>query len=272
MKDKTKKIIQNHTLLFSIAIVLSTALVGLSIYNSRTSEEKANFVVKKDTNNKYAQTYTLNENENTVLDEIENKAEAADSVACGINPSADCADLIFGDPDVEFSETFLTIMAATGRTFNTPSAVLLAYMKSIHSLGRFSYLFSVEGEEELKKSYHWGGQIKGCDELDPMEQGPYDWIWNWFAGILESGNAATYLDALSEGRSNAASRCNFIDASFVAASHFSDVGCDANWANLVNQLKSLTWGTGELEESYAEDNRYGVGMEAWEVFNKCRGR
>jgi hypothetical protein len=237
------------------------------VYNALSSESNRLGFIKVQENTRSGD-YEVSQ-----LERLSENAQAADITSCGIKPSPECAESVFGDSDVEFSETFLEIMETTGRTFNTPSAVLVAYMASIHSLGKFSYLFSVEGEEELKKSYHWGGQIRGCDELDPMEQGPYDWIWNWFAGTLESGGAAEYLDALSEGRSSAASRCNFIDASFVAASHFDQSegsGCNATWNDLIDELKSLTWGTGELEESYAEDQRYDYGGSVWEVFNNCR--
>ncbi|MBW6441608.1 hypothetical protein K0B04_01695 [Patescibacteria group bacterium] len=266
MKIKIINWIKNNALISSILMVSLFTLFGYLTYNSINIGNGKNDSVKNNTiaENKEEPRYS----DYSPSEKITSMAAGEDS--CNINLSEQCAQIIFNNSTVKFSETFENIMNSAGRKFQTPPAVLIAYMAGINSIHKFSYLFEEENEDELKKSFHWGGQIRGCDDLDPMEQGPYDWIWNWFTATMDATNAGDVLNELSSGRRNAASRCNFIDATYVAAAHFSQAngkGCGAEWSDLIGALKSLSWGS-VLEESYAEDRRYEDGsIEAY--FKAC---
>lgn len=275
---KIKMWIKSHALVSSTLIVISATVLGLVTYSSQNKKTTINLNTKdKNAQNTYKKKSEPNNNFGNI-EKKDNSVSAANTSGCGINPSAECVNKVFGNYDAKFSKTFLNIMREAGEKFQTPSAVILAYMSSIHSLSKFNYLFTEAGEEDLRKSLHWGGQIRGCDDLDPMEQGMHDWILKWFVETLDTVSAAGIspgqaLNELSEGRRNAASRCNFIDSTYVVAGHFSQAdneGCYASWSDMIDELKSITWGS-DPEESYAEDNRYAQGGEIWGVFNACRG-
>jgi len=117
------------------------------------------------------------------------------------------------------SDTFKLIMNLAGSTFNLEPAAIMTYMKRIMNNADvdYSYYWSVEGEEDLKKaSLPWYGGFDFCDDLEPVAQHPYDWLLVWFSGEV-TGGAGSALDALAPGRYKTASRCNFLDSTYVTS-------------------------------------------------------
>lgn len=204
--------------------------------------------------------------------------------ACSLNyTSESCKKLVFGDspssPNMgNFSWKFIRLMNQASNRFGIPASVILAYMGGISSLQEYSYYWSVAGEEELTKAVDpWYGTMWGCDELNHMEEGPYDWILNWFIDALEDYGAYEALNEVAEGRGDTASRCNLLDSTYVIASYFGyqngvvgTQGCNyTDWNSFEEKMRKLTWGENP-QGVYLEDQRYEVGGLPYQIFINCK--
>jgi hypothetical protein len=278
---KLKNFIKKHAFVSSIAIVgVFTAFAFYSYNLLKTNENSNKISSQSDKEKTTKQSPYINNSEYDEGDNNYLKKQPARAISainnCGINPTKDCALMVFGDENIEFSDTFLKIMEGAGTSFGTPSAIILAYMSGIGTLGEYGYLFMEEAEEDLKKAYLWGPHIPGCDNLDYLEKGPYDWILKWFVATLHVATPAGYsaydvLEEISEGRGNAADRCNFLDATYVVSAHFSQAdvkGCETSYKYMIDELESISWGDNP-EEAYEDDSRYDEGGKVHEVFKAC---
>jgi len=192
------------------------------------------------------------------------------SNGCGINyENPECKKLILGSsPDLEFSDTFVKIIGSAGTKFNVPGAVILSYLKGIEGSGisetyEYSKYWTKEWEDLLYNiSAPWYGGFdfrQNCDDLQPIEQGPYDWILSWFGDALNSNTELKpALDELSKGRSETASRCNFLDATYATAASLGSGGpgsCNWTWDEASAKLMNLTFGI-ERKGGYETNTNY----------------
>lgn len=272
--------VKNHK---ALAIAATVGIASVSIITAslvKNSNKEEAYMVEKQQYTVFTQKET-EDPENAKVEDIKNKVNTANAAggSCNLNASEDCARLVLGEtPDGKarvFSDTFIAVMNQAGNTFNVPPAVILAYMAGINSTGRNAYYFSEEGENELiDATYPWWGKLGNCNELDYMEQGAYDWILTHFTEIKKATGADVKLNELAEGRGDIASRCNFLDATYVAAGYFGDPdskkGCEGySWDSFKEKLLTLTWGSDRVG-AYADDKRYESGGSPNDVFNACR--
>jgi hypothetical protein len=197
--------------------------------------------------------------------------------SCGINIADPfCREAILGSSDLEFSETFATVMAAAGTEFKVSAAALLAYMGAINGANagtKYGGYFTKEMNDVLyEASFPWYGTLGDCDDMEETAVGPWDWIFVYFSRELVSNGSQTALNALSEGRGTyTASRCNFLDSTYVLAATLDVGSCGASWESLLPQLKTMTFGSNP-QGAYVEklDNLYADDGWAKKVFDACR--
>jgi hypothetical protein len=193
--------------------------------------------------------------------------------ACNLNPSDACRDaffsLVVSDPqqraNIKFSTTFVNILNVIATRVNMPASVLLSIISGEGTSSKYGYYFTLEGEQELKDaSLPWYGSFPGCDEMNAAAIGPYSLIRVWFNAALEAnlngitdqgdtGKVKDLLDELALGRRKTASRCNFLDSSFVAAAMLRGgaggrplYSCDGwTWNDAAQALRRFSWGWDE---------------------------
>lgn len=199
--------------------------------------------------------------------------------ACQLNTSASCISSydtsgVMG----AFNPTFIRVLDMAASEYDVPAALILAYLAVIHKpeMALYQNLFSLSGDQALfDASAPWYGRVPRCDDTNIAAIGPYDWIAQWFPKE-EIGPA---LDELSDGRSETASRCNFLDATYAAAYSLRSVGtsCDSySWDIAQVSLLNLTLGFYRTED-YNPDNNPGttttgdyVVQRGSVVWNSCR--
>ena len=225
--------------------------------------------------------------------------------ACNFNPSDACRNAIFslvvpggksGSEDqlnsIKFSTTFINIMNIIATRVNMPASVLMSVISGEGTSSKYGYYFTPEGEQELKDaSLPWYGSFPGCDEMNAASVGPYDLIRVWFntalnadlSGITDQGDTgkvSDLLDELAMGRHKTASRCNFLDSTFVAAAMLRSgrngyiSSCDKwTWEDAAQALRRFTWG---WDESAKPDGNvmYSPGSDdvrnSKSIFEACR--
>ncbi len=198
--------------------------------------------------------------------------------SCNLNTSESCAQLVLGSSDLKFSRTFEVIMSLAGNTFGVEPAAILAYMERIGTTKKYAYYWSEQGEETLKEvSLPWYGNFNFCDDMEYPAQHPYDWILTWFTRnmYVNSPNRPTPAEAIADlapGREKTASRCNFLDATYVIASAFSRnirVDCnDQNWDNVSPAVYLMLFG-GDPRGAYGDDNSLSE-QKYKDIFDACK--
>lgn len=145
---------------------------------------------------------------------------------------ATCENLFLGDSEsgesLKFSETFKLVLNLAGIKFDVEPAAILLYMHKIGADKEYSYYWSEEGEDDLKKfALSWYGGFPQCDDLEPVKQPPFDWKLTYFYEIFNTtakplNTTDSPKSVLKElfGREQTASRCNFIDSIFTLAGSF----------------------------------------------------
>jgi len=172
---------------------------------------------------------TIEKLENDLEILIEEK-EDEEKPTCLLNENIhDCENLVLGTSETGqqliFSDTFKLILNLAGNKFDVEPAAILVYMHKIGADKKYSYYWSTEGEEDLKKaSLPWYGGFDFCDDLEPVKQPPYDFKLTWFSEMLKAaglpaGTTNSSRDELEDTleRQDTASRCNFIDSTFTLA-------------------------------------------------------
>lgn len=177
--------------------------------------------------------------------------------ACQLNTSASCISSydtsgVMG----AFNPTFIRVLDMAASEYDVPAALILAYLAVIHKpeMALYQNLFSLSGDQALfDASAPWYGRVPRCDDTNIAAIGPYDWIAQWFPKE-EIGPA---LDELSDGRSETASRCNFLDATYAAAYSLRSVGttCESyTWDIAKISLLNLTLGFYRTEDYNPDSN------------------
>ena len=122
-------------------------------------------------------------------------------------------------------------------------------------------------EFELLQSYG--------DDMEDIAVGPWDWIFVYFGQAL-LGDAAAALDRLSAGRGMTASRCNFLDSTYVLARNLTSKGSPAScsewtWNHAVAQLRTMTFGSDPKGQYNTQlDDLYGDNSYAKQVYDACK--
>jgi|GEM_PF-3131065 len=194
--------------------------------------------------------------------------------ACKLNPSPKCIELILGEGN-EFSDTFIKIISGAASRFNIPASMILAYLNGIGNATGYGYYWSTYGEQDLYDvSAPWYGTFGKCDDLATSAEGPFDWLLSYFNLALTQVGGGAALDELASGRSKTASRCNFLDAVYVAAANLSNKdggSCSAwTWNDLTKgRLYTMTYGSNRVG-AYASSTLYGDTSRSREIFEACK--
>jgi hypothetical protein len=222
--------------------------------------------------------------------------------ACKLNPSVECSNKVFGanyqgggekiyptcsdySPTSNtnynnFSEAFVKIISAAGSRYNVPAAVLLAYMQGIGNLQKYNYYWSDFGSQSLyDSSAYWYGTMDQCDDINTAAQGPFDWLLVWFNWTLKEAKdqdgvtAEEALNEISSGRGTTASRCNFLDAAYIAAANLGNgltTECgDWDWALAQARLNAMTYGFNPVGD-FADAPTFNPGSDPEKVFDACK--
>lgn len=212
--------------------------------------------------------------------------------SCALNMSKKCKELIFARTiasssassgldippnSMEFSDTFYRIISAAGTRFNVPASVILTYMAGIGKLNEYEYYWSEAGEKKLLlASAPWYGTFPRCDDTAIGAVGSYDWLLFWFNfSIKNIAVAPVALDEIAENRSTTASRCNFMDSTYITAAALYNegprTGC-SGWTmeNSARTLKALTFGQDSTGTSYSRDTRYFGWQNLRDIFTYCK--
>jgi hypothetical protein len=211
--------------------------------------------------------------------EIVDIATLRSSMKAGCNLKTDdaCVNAINGaglgslPAGYEFSETFRVILSAAGSTSNIPASALLVYLTRIGKTYQYADFFNVSGEPDLiKGSLPWYGVLGECDESDSSAVGAFDWILHWFSNAVDGGGNLA-LETVALHRGDTASRCNFLDAAYIAAAALAQGGgggdCGSwTWDRMLPQLMTLTWGA-DRQGSYSEDSTL---RNMSGIYNSCR--
>ncbi|GEM_PF-2581704 len=198
---------------------------------------------------------------------------------CSLNPSDDCKRAL-GIPEAdlkaELSSPMLHIMDAAAQKFSIPAVVLAEYLGRIGKIGSYRYFWSQGGAKSLiDASSPWYGTIAECDDVNAAEQGAYDLFQTGFNGGLKGPGDATgacaALEELSQGRCKTASRCNFLDSTYVVAAILKTMGpqsggCGWTYAQAKAALYTLTWGS-DRKVGFANDPWYenAPGPKIWDA-------
>jgi len=163
---------------------------------------------------------------------LEKYYEDMETHPCDLGNSSKCEELILGNSDsgkpLKFSKTFKLILNLAGNKFDVEPAAILAYMHRTGADKKYSYYWSEEGEDDLKKiTLPWYGTFNFCDDLEPVAQPPYEWKLVWFSERLISNalnhqSPSNALNELAPGRQRTASRCNFLDSTYTLASSIAE--------------------------------------------------
>lgn len=196
--------------------------------------------------------------------------------SCNINPSPACRELVFGNPEIEFSDSFVKVMGAAGAAFKIPPSLLLSIMAGTGNLSKYNYYFSKEGEDDfINVTAPWYGTFNKCDDMNPASQGPYDWILQWFNATLQRTGAVSALNSVAQGRGRTASRCNFLDASYVLAANLTPHygSCSAvTWESVREAILTFMYG-GDRVGAYEDEETsplYAPGGLLETIFRTCR--
>jgi hypothetical protein len=151
---------------------------------------------------------------------------------CDLGTSPTCEELVLGTLEsgepLKFSKTFRLILNLAGNKFGVEPAAILAYMHRTGADKEYSYYWSEEGEDDLKKvMLPWYGAFDFCDDLETVAQPPYEWKLVWFSEKLLSNapgrsSPSNALKELAPGREKTASRCNFLDSTYTLASSIAE--------------------------------------------------
>lgn len=184
--------------------------------------------------------------------------------------------------DEGFSDTFAQILGAAGTRYKVSAAVIAAYYINITTTDlkeqdKWSFYWAKDQDDLLYNvSAPWYGGFdmrQGCFDLEIPEQGPYDWILNWFANVINTEGADAALDELALGRSKTASRCNFLDATYVAAANMS-----TNKAGVASKTCKMTADQAQAAVMKLAKGFNSVGVyanpswtqEAFDTWNACK--
>ena len=151
---------------------------------------------------------------------------------CDLGTSPKCEELVLGTSEsgepLKFSKTFRLILNIAGNKFGVEPAAILVYMHRTGADQKYSYYWSEEGEDDLKKVIlPWYGAFDFCDDLETVAQPPYEWKLVWFSEKLLSNaprrsSPTNALRELAPGREKTASRCNFLDSTYTLASSIAE--------------------------------------------------
>jgi hypothetical protein len=178
---------------------------------------------------------------NISLNEMINSPDGG-GPSCGLTPTTACLNALnecaVGDATCAYisdlSPTFQAIVNAAAAYFNKPASMALVHLRIIESAwNRYSHLYTSAFEDQLQDaSLRTFGMLPGCSDITYSAVGPYDFLQVWFTNALAGGAApaSTPLNLLSPGRGDTvdgvyiASRCNFLDSTFVFMKG-GDLGC-----------------------------------------------
>lgn len=186
--------------------------------------------------------------------------------ACGVHDINRC--MAHESVSDNLSDTFWAVVNNAANALDVPASTLMAVMvmetdflegtmDDYLSDDSVVYQWSIPW---YGREYH-GGSAQ-CFELVWSAEGPYQILKGTFELFTESSQEACMeLEELQSGRCRTASRCNFLDASYVAADHLDlDSKSCSNYtaADFISQLESYAGGT-EFDPT-----------EPLEVFEACR--
>jgi len=187
--------------------------------------------------------------------------------ACQLSTTPECTSN-FGSGIGALSPTFRLIVDAAASIYQVPAASIITYLKVVHKpdIPLYQYLFSTAGEQALfEASFPWYGKVAQCDDTNTAAIGPYDWIKVWFDKV----DISTELNALSTGRAEVASRCNFLDATFAAAKELSGLGCaNLEWPAASESIKDLAFGNNRVG-AYSDTELAGYWQEKGALWASC---
>lgn len=219
---------------------------------------------------------------------------------CLLNENIDSCEALFlgesesGEP-LKFSKTFKLILNLAGSKFKLKPAAILAYMHKLGADKEYSYYWSEEGEEDLKKAtLPWWGAFPFCDDLEPVKQPPYDWKLSWFSeklkDVVKGADSPTAELERMFKRQDTASRCNFIDSTFTLAAAISkrlvvnngteDVHLECSqqaWDGLMTDSMKIQYyqlqinpDEEELKGQLKTINIFGSDTKYQEIWNACK--
>jgi len=194
--------------------------------------------------------------------------------SCSLDLSQECKDLIGVEQP---SETFAKILGAAGTEYNIPASALIAFMKYARSFDSYAEYFSTEEESILiQASLPWYGTFDefDCNETEKQAIGPYDWIEKWFKAAAKNTGAKDDINRISTGRGETLSRCNFFDATYVAAADLGGKTSSCGGFNETvagNAILALAWGDEPQGNNAPEERKKEQHFkDAMEIFRACR--
>ena len=234
------------------------------------------------------------------IETLENQLESLEDPPCMLKDDITaCEELVLGYSEsgepLKFSETFKLILNLAGNKFGVEPAAILTYMHKVGADKKYKNYWSEEGEKKLQQaSLPWYGSFPFCDDLEPVEQPPFEWKLVWFSEMFKSvseGSNSPYaeLENLSPGRGSTAGRCNFIDSIYTLTSAIAlnlaikddsgnlikDISClEQNWDNLMkNSIKIQFYQIGLNKDRFRGSVKLDNTLEMQEyvdIWNACK--